>query len=801
MSHSKAYEFPLSSPFCIPQPQVLLRMHCPVFLAFLPMPISFKFSRLCCCSALIFSQLSHADTPIADTVLIHGSQPSSLPAFLPTSMEGMNAAQIEQNINALDVEDALKYLPSLLVRKRYVGDYNHAVLSSRASGTGNSARSAVYADGILLSNYLGNGATYTPRWGLVTPEEVERVDVMYGPYSAAYRGNSVGAIVDYVTRMPKKFAAQAKFAHFVQDFDLYASQQRLHGKQASFSLGNQHGDWSWWLHANRSDNAGQAMVFVSRALSTSVPAHDAIPVEGAVASLDRNNMPWLIIGTQAAYHTIQDHLKAKLAYQIKPTLRLAYTVGIWQNHASSQAYSYLRDRNTQQAVYSGNLNINGKGYSLSASDFPIGRDELLHLMHGLSLKSNSKGVWDGEIAMSEYRYQQDQQRSASSSLPNSRAGGSGSLQSQDGTGWQAFAAKAIWRPKGAAHILELGVQYEKYRLHISKQNLSRQWQQETQGQLLNEVGGKVDSTAWYVQDRWQLHENWLAVLGLRYENWRAEQGYTRFSSSKSIYYPARHEHAFSPKAAIAYQWHSDTVLKASLGRAVRAPTVAELYGATSSINSQYLNDPAIAPEKSWTGEISLEKEWANSSLRVTVFRENVRDALYTQTIFDAAAKANISRVQNITRILTNGVELTYNTSELALPGLSLSANATYADSRIKENAGFVNTAGDTIGKRQPRVPVWRASALLSYQFLRTASIAFGMRYSGQQFGTLNNADVNGFAYQGSSQYFTTDLRLRYAINKEWSAAFGIDNLNNYQYWNFHPYPQRSYVAELKYALQ
>jgi len=29
---------------------------------------------------------------------------------------------------------------------------------------------------------------------------------------------------------------------------------------------------------------------------------------------------------------------------------------------------------------------------------------------------------------------------------------------------------------------------------------------------------------------------------------------------------------------------------------------------------------------------------------------------------------------------------------------------------------------------------------------------------------------------------------------------GIDNVNNYQYWNFHPYPQRTYVAEVKVDL-
>ncbi len=114
-------------------------------------------------------------------VVVQGDKPSSLPTEIPTTIEGIQAKEIERNINAIDAEDALKYLPSLLVRKRYVGDYNHAVLATRASGTGNSARSMVYADGILLSNLLGNGATFTPRWGLVTPEEIERVDVLYGP--------------------------------------------------------------------------------------------------------------------------------------------------------------------------------------------------------------------------------------------------------------------------------------------------------------------------------------------------------------------------------------------------------------------------------------------------------------------------------------------------------------------------------------------------------------------------------------------------------------------------------------------
>ena len=52
----------------------------------------------------------------------------------------------------------------------------------------------------------------------------------------------------------------------------------------------------------------------------------------------------------------------------------------------------------------------------------------------------------------------------------------------------------------------------------------------------------------------------------------------------------------------------------------------------------------------------------------------------------------------------------------------------------------------------------------------------------------------------ASRYFTTDVRVRYQISKQASAAVGIDNLNNYQFWNFHPYPQRTYMAELKWTL-
>ena len=755
------------------------------------------------------SVAADASTKSLGVVSINSGQPTSLPTQIPTTLEGVTREQIAQTINALDAEDALKYFPSLLVRKRYIGDYNHAILSSRASGTGNSARSMVYADGILLSNYLGNGiangTNYAPRWGLVTPEEIERVDVLYGPFSAAYAGNSVGAVVDYVTRMPTTFEAHAKLSGFSQNFKLYGSDGRYGGKQASASLGNKNGDWSWFINASRTESAGQPLTFATTALS-STNATSQQAVTGAVPGLTTRNVPWLLLGGATQYQTTQAHAKLKLAYDFSPTVRASYTLGYWSTATDNRSQSYLRNA-AGATVYSGPVSIDGKAYTLAPALFGVSNEALEHVMHGLSLKSNTQGIWDWEVAASLYNYQKDQIRAAASAQPAALGGGAGTLQDQNGTGWNTLALKGIWRPDGTrgAHLLDFGYQQDSYRLRILKSGIAGNYLVDGPGTVASDVGGRTQLRSVYAQDAWAFAPRWKSVLGARLESWTASSGFTTFGAgnSNNAGYASRSAQFISPKAALSYQWTSDTVLKASMGRAVRFPTVGELYGATTPTGAnpvQFINDPNLRPEKSWTTELTAEKDLGNGLLRLTFFTENTRDSLYAQQTFDPLANTTISRVQNVGRIQTHGLELAYNGNDVFRKGLDFSSSLTYADSRIRENAGFVTTPGDTLGKYQPRVPVWRATALLSYRFDPALSATFGARYSGRQFASLDNTDVNAFTYQGTSAYFTTDVRLRYQVSRQWTAAVGIDNLNNYKFWNFHPYPQRTVVAELKFDL-
>src|SRR6185436_18941377 len=120
--------------------------------------------------------------------------------------------------NLVNPEDALKYVPSTTIRKRYVGDRN-ALLGGRSFGTLQPSRGLVYLDGYLLSNFLGRFDA--PRWNMVTPEALERVDVLYGPFSAIHAGNSIGTTVVMTERTPRALEWGLSVTGHGEHFSLY----------------------------------------------------------------------------------------------------------------------------------------------------------------------------------------------------------------------------------------------------------------------------------------------------------------------------------------------------------------------------------------------------------------------------------------------------------------------------------------------------------------------------------------------------------------------------------------------------
>ncbi|MGH8809887.1 MAG: TonB-dependent receptor, partial [Noviherbaspirillum sp.] len=73
------------------------------------------------CAGGAFAQGVATDRTL-EAVTVTGTR-ATLDPNLPTTTESRTAAQLREQ-NFVNVEDALKYLPSLTIRKRYIGDRN-----------------------------------------------------------------------------------------------------------------------------------------------------------------------------------------------------------------------------------------------------------------------------------------------------------------------------------------------------------------------------------------------------------------------------------------------------------------------------------------------------------------------------------------------------------------------------------------------------------------------------------------------------------------------------------------------------
>ena len=202
-----------------------------------------------------------ADAVPLDPVVVTAAQPIVDLSSVPTTAAGVSADTLARTVNLQSPEDALRYLPDLLVRQRHVGD-TQSPMTTRTSGVGASARSLIYVDGMLISSLIGNNNTSaSPKWGLVSPDAIARVYVLYGPFSAAYAGNSIGAVVLFTTRMPTKLEGSAEVQGAWQSFSKYGDDETHGTGRAAADLGDRFGRFAFRLGYNRLDSASQPLTF------------------------------------------------------------------------------------------------------------------------------------------------------------------------------------------------------------------------------------------------------------------------------------------------------------------------------------------------------------------------------------------------------------------------------------------------------------------------------------------------------------------------------------------------------------
>ncbi|QGM46830.1 TonB-dependent receptor domain-containing protein [Methylocystis heyeri] len=760
------------------------------------------------------------------------------PAFvkrfdLPNTVSSVTRQDIEDKVNIIDTEDALKYTPSLFLRKRNNGD-SQAVLQTRTWGVNSSARSLVYADDLLLTALVGNDNTIgAPRWGLVSPEEIERIDYLYGPYAAEYSGNAMGGVVQITTRMPEKLEVTAKETTALQDFSLWGTANTFHTNVQSFTIGDKVNDFSWFVAANWNHTTTQPLTYVQAASGTfpSSPAN-LFGYPGAEFMTTKFGVPATALGTAGNLLADYVNAKIKLAYDVTPTVRATYTIGLYTNDSNSTPGNWL-------------INGGGPWFGLNATPSPpwIGTSAMQSfgaayyrfqekiLTNAGAVKSNTHGLFDWEVSASNFTYlQSDQVSPYSAAWPWGGYTQNGKDAVYTGTYWTLFDAKGIYRPfgEGGAHEASFGIHGDQYHLN-NPTWLTSNWASGSSSSLgvVSSIGdGTTRTQAIWAQDAWKFYPNFKATLGLRGEHWEASDGYNQSLNSLSttglgstaksatllpIYQPVLVHTRWSPKGSL--QWTPDDVwtVTANVGMANRFPTAKELYNQTS-LNGGALTanpNPYLRPEVALTKELVFERKVGpDGSVRLTLFDEEVRDAIISQNLYVAAgstvnfASSNV----NVNRIRNSGTELAWKKDNVFYRGLELSGSFTYVNSRVISDSLWAPSGGNNLdnwalsvaGKNVPYVPKFRWEQSATYRPDDHWAFTVSARWQDRMWSTLSNNDTAHGVYGSFDRFFQVDTKIHYKYNDRLSFDFGIDNLNNYKYFLFHPFPQRTFVFSGKY---
>lgn len=744
---------------------------------------------------------------VTDEVVVTATSIDSRIIKHPATVETYDRTQIEETVNATTTAQTLKYLPSIQVRERYIGDRN-GIIASRTIGTLSSAQSMVYADGVLLSNLLGNSFAFPPRWGVVSPEEIESISMMYGPFSALYAGNSFGGVMSIATRMPEKFESHASAQVFQQNFALYGTDENYQGHHATASVGNKAGDFAFWLGIDRLENEGQPMNF-STSITPGAAAGGTL-VTGAFQDKSETNANRVIFGANSIDDTRQTNIKFKATYDITPLIKAAYTLGVWDMDSRTDIQSYITDA-AGNAVFNNRVRFDGQRYDVSG--LSPAEAEALHILHALDVKSNTKGYFDWQLTLSDYDYQKDKNSSSTAStttatiaLGNPYLTRTGRVTNLEGSGWTVFDARATLRPQD--HIIDVGYYIDGYELRSTTHDTA-DWSVGSRGALNASASGETRTQALYAQDKWQMAPAWALTLGGRAERWEASNGRNQTTIAgvlTTANYADKSETRFSPKLSLSFEPQPAWGFRAAVGQAYRFPTVSEMYQPLQNGAVSYFvqSNPDLKPEEVIAGEFTAERRFANGLMRASLFHENKYDALISQNLTNGSAipydtgtctrAAGCSFVQNVDHIRTRGIELATQWQDVLVHGLDLQANATLTEAEVLRN----RAAPATEGNKPTRIPRSMVKAVATYHQGGNITYSLAARYSGRQYNALDNSDTNPDTFGGASKLFVMDARATYNFAKRWTAALGMDNLNNYKAYVFHPYPQRTGYIQMKF---
>ncbi len=685
----------------------------------------------------------------------------------PGSLIVVDKPEIEMK-NPLTVDEVLNDLPGVMVRR---GKGLMDTLSSiTLRGIPGSFRTLVMIDGIPLNNPYYGG----PKLGGFFPEDIERVEVVKGPFSSLYGGYAMGGVINFITTMPDKREIVLKGGYgsgFSRD-DAMDDLRRIY-----FSYGDKIKDRvSLFVSYGRHDTQGYPTNFVT---TTSLPDN----IEGAELTKDRYGKPVYLIGDKGDNGWWDDGFNFKTQYKFNDTILRFNFIKTRYEYDYDNPHTYVFDNATNEPVYYKEYKyLSGGG----------GREQNIY---GIFLNTKLNEKIDVRLNVSYMDTQKDWYVTV---LYGAKIDGC-----PEGTDPEkcAYVTNSPQRglntdlqfsfPIFKNHILTIGGSYQ-WESADSKQKYLTDWKEkDSTASLKYQSKGKARSWGFYVQDEFILGPKLVLYPGFRIDFWKTYDGYVNQvgTSGYPKTYSSHSESAFSPKFSVVYKPLEGTTVRSSIGKAFRAPSIYELYKTwTSSWSGKvYAGNPELSPEKVTAFDVGVEQDlWKGAKINVTYFYNKLKDMIYSQSI-----SSTYEQKMNVGEAVVQGVEASLE--QRFDFGLKLFANITYNDSEVKKNPA----KPETEGKRLTYTPLWMANVGTEFKRDKYSFYIVG-RYMDKWYNDDLNRDTTSGVYGSYDEYFVVDGRVNYNITKNAMLSLCVNNVLDRDYFTYYKAPGRSYFAEVTF---
>ena len=498
--------------------------------------------------------------------------------------------------------------------------------------------------------------------------------------------------------MPDKPFAVAKETVSVMPWNQYGTKDTYVTSQTSAAAGNRDGRLSWLVTANYLDSHQQPLSYVTNGATAANPSGIPPGTTGTFPALNKQGVIANVVGAGTLAHSQQTAGNIRLAYDITPLVQATYSFGIWNNVQTSTPQTYLRSTASGTATFAGISSFASNKYIWDQTQ----------MSNAVSLRSDTRGVFDFDLSASSYNYLQDILLNPFTVTPAGVGySTNGKITRNDGTNWQNADAKGIWRPDGidGPHEISFGLHGDRYRLE-NPVYASSAWDAVSSvgtGQLYSAGVGETRTGALWLQDAWKIIPGLKLTLGGRLETWRALDGFNVntttttagvITSTAAVNQPGLNSTNFSPKASLSFDPNKDWNITANFGEAYRYPTVTELYQNITVGGVATFANPNLAPEQDFTGELNVERKWSDGRVRLTLFKERTNNAIISQTNLVTNPTTGVQTpttvISNVDAIRMQGVELSGEKDNVGIAGLLLFGSVTYVD--------FTDFVGSELGR-------------------------------------------------------------------------------------------------------